>query len=104
MAEAHLDHPGEVSWFKGHSPLPVLGPCTHAECRHLGTAVIGWGPSMERYELVTCGSLYSSDESPSDCASRCRAWVDDRGRVVTPWLMTAGDGLSREPSVSAPPA
>lgn len=92
MAEAHLDHPGEVSWFKSHGPAEVIGPCPHAECKHLGHAVIGWGPSMERYELVECGSLNPDDESPSDCAGRCRAWVDDRGRVVTPWLYVVAGG------------
>lgn len=87
MAEAHLDHPGEVTWFKRHGPAPVLGPCPHVECQHLGTGVIAWGPSMERYELVACGSINRADESPSDCASRCRAWSDGRGQIVTPWLL-----------------
>jgi hypothetical protein len=86
MAEAHLDHPGEISWFKGYGPLPVLGPCPHAECNHLGDGVIAWGPTMERFGLVTCGSIRPADESPGDCAGHCRAWVDDRGRQVTPWL------------------
>jgi hypothetical protein len=87
VAEAHLDHPGEIHWFKGYEPGRVAGPCVHAECSHLGQGVIAWGPSMERYELVTCGSIDAADESPRDCASRCRAWSDDRGRIVTPWLM-----------------
>jgi hypothetical protein len=101
MAEAHLDHPGEVSWFKRYGPLPVLGPCPHAECTHLSTGVIGWGPSMDLYELVACGSV-DWDESPSNCAMRCRAWVNHLGQVVSPWLMTAGDGLSREADAPAP--
>lgn len=86
MAEAHLDHPGEVSWFHGHAAAPVIGPCPHSGCKHLGTGVIAWGPSMDRYELVACGSIDPADESDSDCAMTCRAWVDDRGAVVTPWL------------------
>ena len=86
MAEAHLDHPGEVSWFKRYGPAEVLGPCPHGSCEHFGTGVIGWGPSMERYELVGCGSIDPSDESSSDCAMTCRAWSDGQGRIVTPWL------------------
>lgn len=86
MADPHLDHPGEVSWFKGEGPAQVLGPCPHSDCRHLGTGVIGWGPSMARYELVACGSIDPADESPSDCAMTCRAWSDERGNIVTPWL------------------
>lgn len=86
MAEAYLDHPGEITWFKGKGPLPVLGPCQHSECRHLGQNVIGWGPSVERYVIVACGSIDPADESPSDCAMTCRAWSDSDDRIVTPWL------------------
>lgn len=83
MAEPHLDRPGEIHWFKGETPFPVLGPCQHA-CQHWGQSVIAWGPSYERYELVECGR-------PGDdgCDARCRAWVDGRGRVVTAWLTVA---------------
>lgn len=86
MAEAHLDHPGEISWFAREAPRPVLGACPHPECKHLGQGVIAWGPSMDRYELVACGSPDPADESDADCASTCRAWVDSRGRTVTGWL------------------
>jgi hypothetical protein len=89
MAEAHLDHPGEVTWFKRYGPARVIGPCTHAACNHLGTGVIAWGPSFERYELVACGSVDPADEGDGDCAMRCRAWADNQGRIVTPWLMVA---------------
>lgn len=85
MAEPHLDHPGQISWFKGHGPLPVLGPCPHTNCQHWGQGVIAWGPSMDRYELVACGSIDPADEAPGDCAMTCRAWVDGQGRVVTQW-------------------
>lgn len=86
MSEAHLDHPDEVHWFKSHGPAPVIGPCPHVRCQHLGQGVIAWGPSYERYELVACGSTKATDESPTDCAMHCRAWVDKNGRIVTPWL------------------
>lgn len=79
MAEAHLDHPGEISWFKRYGPSPVLGSCPHADCRHLAQSVIGWGPSMERYELVQC-------DVPQHCDGGCRAWSDGRGRITTEWL------------------
>lgn len=82
MAEPHLDHPGEIHWFKGEIPLPVLGPCPHADCKHLGQGVIAWGPALDRYELVECGM--ASDAK--GCAAQCRAWVDGRGRTTTPWL------------------
>jgi hypothetical protein len=85
MAEAHLDHPGEIHWFKSEMPRPVIGPCPHTECEHLGQGVIAWGPSMERYELVECGS--GRKRVPGECNAGCRAWIDGRGRVVTPWLM-----------------
>jgi hypothetical protein len=86
MAEAHLDHPGEIHWFSSYGPLPVIGSCPHSDCKHLGTGVVAWGPSMERYELVACGSISPGDEAAGDCAQHCRAWVDSQGRTVTPWL------------------
>lgn len=86
MAEVHVDRPGEIGWFKSHGPLPIAGPCPHTECAHLGTGVIAWGPSEDRYELVECGSI-NVPEASDDCGTRCRAWVDGRGRVRTPWLM-----------------
>lgn len=85
MAEAHLDNPGEIRWFKGECPLPVLGLCPHTACKHLGTGVIAWGPSLDRYELVECGSL-NVPEADDDCGTACRAWVDGRGRTTTEWL------------------
>ncbi|MFI6819740.1 hypothetical protein ACIBJE_02160 [Micromonospora sp. NPDC050187] len=82
MAEPHLDHPGEISWFSGEHPVPVLGPCPHADCRHLGQSVIAWGPSYGRYELVECGIR----DDATGCAGRCRAWSDGQGRITTAWL------------------
>lgn len=96
MAEPHLDYPGGIHWFKSHSPAPVLGPCPHTRCRHNGQGVIAWGPSYERYELVACGSIYPADEHDSDCAMHCRAWVDARGRTVTPWLQIDLDRMAPE--------
>lgn len=66
--EAHLDHPGEVSWFVGHGPAPILGPCPHTECGHRSTSVVAWGPDLERYELVVC------DDS-TGCDGACRGWL-----------------------------
>lgn len=86
MAEAHLDHPGEISWFKSYGPLTVVGACPH-DCKHMGTGVIAWGPSMERYELIECGMPGDTIVGSDECAGRCRAWTDSRGRVVTPWMM-----------------
>lgn len=89
MSEPNLDHPGQIHWFAGEGPAPVLGPCPHTSCQHWGHGVIAWGPSYERYELVVCGSINPADESDKDCAMRCRAWIDERGRVMTPWLTVA---------------
>jgi hypothetical protein len=86
MSEAHLDHPGEIHWFKSHGPAPVLGPCPHSRCKHLGQGVIAHGPSYERYELIACGSIDPTDEDANDCAMHCRAWVDSQGCTVTGWL------------------
>lgn len=85
MAEVHVDAPGEIHWFKGEGPLPVLGPCPHA-CQHWGKGVIAWGPSEDRYELVECGM---DDDGAKGCAGQCRAWVNGRGQVITDWLMVA---------------
>lgn len=84
MAEPHLDHPGEIHWFKGEHPLPVLGPCPHTDCKHFGQGTIAYGPSLERYVLVECG--IAGDDG---CGAACRAWSDGQGRVTTPWLHVA---------------
>lgn len=62
MAESHLDHPGDVTWFAGQQPLQVVGPCAHP-CDHNGAAVVAWGPDYEHYCLVECPS----------CG--CRSWT-----------------------------
>lgn len=79
MAEPHLDHPGEFSWFAGHGPLPVLGDCPHHDCRHNNLAVIGWGPDLRRYELVKC-------TVEGQCEGRCRAWINQHTVATTTWL------------------
>lgn len=78
MADAHLDHPGEITWYAGQRPLPVAGPCDHA-CLHHIQRIIAWGPSYARYELVQCSVPYG-------CAGTCRAWADEHGRIATDWL------------------
>lgn len=88
MAESHLDNPGEIRWFSGEGPAPVLGPCEH-NCQHWGQGVIAWGPTLDRYELVECGT-----RDDDGCAARCRAWVDGRGRVTTAWLTVDLDAVA----------
>jgi hypothetical protein len=78
MGEAHLDHPGEIHWFKSYGPSLVLGPCPHA-CPHNAQSVIAYGPSYERYELAQC-------DVPEHCDGGCRTWVDEHGRPRTAWL------------------
>lgn len=80
MAEPHLDHPGEIRWSAGQIPHPVLGPCPH-DCRHLGGRVVADGPSLQRYELLQCGTL-----DGDGCRATCRAWCDVSGRITTAWL------------------
>lgn len=65
MAEPHLDHPGDVSWWAGKGPVVLEGPCPH-DCPHMDTHTVAWGPSFDRYELVDC------------LACGCRGWVTSR--------------------------
>ena len=67
MGEVHLDHPGDVSWWHGQGPLPVIGPCPHV-CEHTIIRTIAYGPDFEHYCLVRC-------DEPSGCAGQCRAWT-----------------------------
>lgn len=82
MAEIHLDHPGEITWFKGYGPAAVIGPCPHSQCRHLDQSVIAWGPDLNHYELVTC-------DVGEECNRFCRAWVNGKMISTTPWLEVA---------------
>lgn len=70
MAFISIDHPDEViHWFAvypdGERERPVIGDCPH-ECRHMGTAVVGWGPDLAHYELVRCDD--------DGCRGNCRGW------------------------------
>jgi hypothetical protein len=78
VAEAHLDHPGDVTWFKGHGPAPVLGPCPHRDCPHNLLGTVAWGPDYEHYTLITC-------DVGGGCAGGCRAWQPE-------WPQGAGPG------------
>lgn len=78
----HVDHPGEISWFHGYGPLPIVGPCPHLDCPHNAQSTIAWGPDYERYELVVC-------DVDQGCASWCRAWTDGSPIATTPWLQMA---------------
>lgn len=92
MAEAHLDHPGEISWYAGRGPGQVLGECPHVGCPHLDTSTIAWGPSLDRYELVRCVMPGCVGDG------QCRAWSDGRGRITTAWLHVAEPATStKEP-------
>jgi hypothetical protein len=69
MAEAHLDHPGEITWFAGHGPAAVLGDCPHT-CAHTMIRNIAWGPDHGHYTLNEC-------IVPGGCDGRCRAWAEE---------------------------
>lgn len=73
--EAHVDHPGEVSWYVGHGPATTLGPCPHSTCPHLGWTTVAWGPDLERYELVVCDDGALQDPLGGGCDGQCRGWV-----------------------------
>jgi hypothetical protein len=80
VADAHLDHPGEISWWRDYGPAPVLGPCPHTECEHWSLGTIAYGPDFEHYELVTC-------DVRDGCAGQCRAWtVEYPPAVSPPWF------------------
>ena len=68
MAEPHLDHPGETTWFAGYGPAPVIGPCPHVDCEHHGVRDIAWGPSYDQYALVACDD---------QCDGQCRGWFGE---------------------------
>ena len=101
MAEVHLDHPGDVHWFHGFAPAPVIGPCPHTTCKHFGQTVIAWGPDYERYELVKC-------DDTDGCNGTCRSWWSDHPPGETQpvrgnrqWLHVA---VTHEVDIKAPPA
>ena len=79
MAEAHLDHPGEISWYAGQGPAPVLGPCPHSDCPHDFQSCIAHGPDFRRYTLDQC-------DVADGCNGTCRSWHDPRMRATTAWL------------------
>jgi hypothetical protein len=89
VSDAHLDHPGDISWFKGYGPVRIIRACPHDLCPHNAISDIAWGPDYEHYTLVTC-------DVPEGCDGFCRAWSpeyphnDPRRRYgkAGPFLMT----------------
>lgn len=73
MAEAHLDRPGEVTWFPNKGPAPVLGPCPHTECPHDMGGCVAWGPDYEHYVLDEC----SVPAERGGCDRACRSWTSE---------------------------
>lgn len=71
MAEAHLDHPGEMRWFPGKGPVPVLGPCPHSDCSHNAAGCVAYGPDYDHYVLDEC-QVPAED---GGCGGTCRAWM-----------------------------
>ncbi len=55
----------EIHMFSGVEWWDLGDRCDH-DCRHMGTKVQAWGPTVATYELLEC----------SDCG--CRAWQDGR--------------------------
>ncbi|MBM3315842.1 hypothetical protein FJY71_08425 [candidate division WOR-3 bacterium] len=79
MAEAHLDHPGEITWWVGHGPAPILGDCPHTGCEHRDTSTVAWGPDFEHYELVNC-----MEQGEGKCGGACRGWYAEYPRGEVP--------------------
>lgn len=77
MAEVHLDHPGDVRWFKGHAPAPVLGDCPHTGCPHEHTGAVAYGPDHAHYVLDACNE-------PGGCDGTCRGWFGEWPAGHTP--------------------
>lgn len=98
MADPHLDHPGEISWFPGKGPAAVLGPCPH-RCEHFARAAIAWGPDFEHYTLDECRDAVEE----GGCGGACRAWSSEvpiaegpgKGRIRYSW--SAWLNVQREP-------
>lgn len=83
-----LDHTGEIEWLYGRGPAPVLGPCRHG-CKH-ARSIIAQGPTFDRYTLVECNGVRPGG-GETECAGRCRAWMDSWRNVVTDWLQVDVD-------------
>lgn len=85
MADPHLDHPGEITWFPGRGPAEVLGRCPHAACPHNEIRSIAWGPDFEHYSLDQC----DVPAEAGGCAGTCRSWASEvptsRGGVRYGW-------------------
>jgi hypothetical protein len=85
MAEPHLDHPGDVTWFPGQRPAPVLGDCPHTRCPHDSLRCVAWGPDLEHYTLDQC----TVPTDAGGCGGQCRAWSSEvphpRGGVRYGW-------------------
>lgn len=76
MAQVHVDHPGQMSWFAGKGPARVLGPCTHV-CSHDAMRDIAWGPDNEHYVLVECIAR-------PGCNGKCRSWAAEYDQTWSP--------------------
>lgn len=83
--EPHLDHPGEISWYVGHGPAPILGDCPHVACEHRDSHTVAWGPDFEHYELVVC-----VETGEGKCGGACRGWA-----AAYPKAGFRADGLPR---------
>lgn len=79
-SETFVDHPGQMSWFVGHGPAPVLGPCPHG-CEHNSIGTIAWGPDEAHYELVVC----DGEGWGATCGGECRAWITDEQSSRGTW-------------------
>ncbi len=79
LDEATVDHPGEITWHRGEGPLPVIGPCPHADCPHESGRVVADGPDTTRYVLVRC-------EDAQGCNGACRAWQTWNAWASSEWL------------------
>jgi hypothetical protein len=95
VAEAHLDHPGGVSWWVGNGPAPILGDCPH-ECEHRDTRTVAWGPDFEHYELVECLDTEGCAAGGRNTTGVvCRGWSaehprDEAKRLGLPAMRTHG--------------
>lgn len=68
MSEAHLDHPGDWTWFAGYGPRKVKGPCPHTDCDHTSMVAVADGPDFDHYELEEC-------RVAEGCNGHCRGWL-----------------------------
>lgn len=98
MSEPHLDHPGDMHWYSGHNPHPVIGSCPHTACPHNMMGAIAEGPDFDHYTLNVCAV-----DGPDGCNHECRAWsVEYPAAPKPPWFTPERPKFKMKPWLYVP--